>query len=491
MKDTEEQKYALALAKDVDSLKVNAAAGAGKSYLLRRIAKSQNARFLYLTFGRALADEAKRTFPRNADCMTAHGFAFKQLDGARKLSNKLSRRMTGELGSELLGLEGTLADKEDTVDLLVQAIEKFAMSADERISDVHLPDLDLTEAKKERYVSLARDLWALMSSRSNTIPITHDMYLKVFQLRNEDLHAQYDCILADEGQDFSPVMLQIIKQSQCRRVVVGDRHQQIYSFRGSVNALDDFQDSSEAVLSQSFRYGDQVAEFANMVLGFKDNPPNFTIKGSNVIQSTASVGSVLDVPFEECHHTIIGRTNAALFETAMYINSLAPMLMFNFVDGVERYMRPIEQCFLLWLGEHEQIEDYPFKRYKSYSQFEKNVGLKHPGLEWLVRLFSEFGDDVLSMAKAVAACVVKDPRRAAVSFGTAHSTKGREFDNIVLLDDFKTPTQLEKMKQDLVRAGSWTREDQVVHEEEMNMLYVAGTRAKKSLLVPYRIASDL
>ena len=199
----------------------------------------------------------------------------------------------------------------------------------------------------------------------------------------------------------------------------------------------------------------------------------------------------MDIPFEDAHHTIIGRTNAALFETAMYINSMMPSLMFNFVDGVERYLRPIEQCFLLWVGHYDQIEDYPFKRYKSYQQFENNVGRKHPGLEWLCRLFTEFGDDVLTMAKAVEACVVTDPRRAAVSFGTAHSTKGREFENVVLLDDFKTPSQLERIKNDLVKSGNWTSADQVVHEEEINMLYVAGTRAMKSLIVPHRIAEDL
>ena len=265
MRDTEEQKHAVGLAKISNSVKVNAAAGAGKSYLLRQIAKSQNSRFLYLTFNRLLADEAKRTFPRNTECMTAHGFAYRQLDGSRKLNKKLSRKMTGELGGELLGLDGRSGDKEEIVDLLIQTIEKFAISAQDRISEIHLPSLDFSTGQKERYTGLARDLWALMSSRSNTIPITHDMYLKVFQLRNEDLHGQYDCILVDEGQDFSPVMLQIIQQSKCRRVIVGDRHQQIYSFRGSINALDELKNSDEAVLSQSFRYGDQIAEFAKHI----------------------------------------------------------------------------------------------------------------------------------------------------------------------------------------------------------------------------------
>lgn len=491
MKDTAEQSFAIALAKDAACVRVNAAAGAGKSHLLRQIAKSQNSRFLYLTFSRLLADEAKRSFPRNADCMTAHGFAFRQLDGTKKLRTKLSRKMTGELGGELLGLRGDVQEQNDTVDVLIQIIEKFSNSVTERIGLEHVPDLNFSYTQKDRFVRLAQDLWALMSSRENTMPITHDMYLKVFQLRNEDLQSQYDCILVDEAQDFSPVMLQIIKQSHCRRVVVGDRHQQIYSFRGSINALDQFDDSAEAVLSQSFRYGDQIAEFANLVLGFKEQRPNFRIKGSEKVNSVAVVGSALDLPFESCSHTIIGRTNAALFETAMYLNSLMPTLKVNFVDGVDRYMRPIEQCYQLWIGNRDKVVDYPFKRYATYELFSKNAEQKHSGLEWLCRLFSEFGDDVWSMAKSVESSVVSDARRAAVLFGTAHSTKGREFDNVALLDDFKTPSQLEKIRYDLIKGGNWSSQDQVAHEEEINMLYVAGTRAKKMLIVPDKIAGDL
>ncbi|WP_336107867.1 UvrD-helicase domain-containing protein [Thalassospira sp. CH_XMU1420-2] len=387
MKDTEEQKLASKLAAEHHSVRVNAAAGAGKSYLLKRIAKSQHARFLYLTFSRQLAAEAKASFPTNAECMTAHGFAFRRLDGQTKLVNKLNRKMTGELGADLLGLEGGTNEKEQVIATLVAAIEKYAMSADERIQAHHLPEADLTTPVIERYLGYARDLWALMSSRTNSIPITHDMYLKLFQLRQEDLHVQYDCILADEGQDFSPVMLEIIKQSQCKRVIVGDRHQQIYAFRGSVNALDAFPDSADAVLSQSFRYGEQVAEFANIVLGFKRNPPSFTIRGTPSRKSVAVVGNPLDLPFEEGQHALIARTNAALFEAAMYITALMPDLKLSFESGLERFLRPIEQCFHLWSENVDAITDYPFVRYKSSTASTKqtilpdrplSVPRKHP-----------------------------------------------------------------------------------------------------------------
>jgi len=68
----------------------------------------------------------------------------------------------------------------------------------------------------------------------------HDGYLKLYQLSNPVL--QYDCILLDEAQDINPVTGEIIfSQSRAFNfyskktsiILVGDSHQQIYSFRGA------------------------------------------------------------------------------------------------------------------------------------------------------------------------------------------------------------------------------------------------------------------
>ena len=58
------------------------------------------------------------------------------------------------------------------------------------------------------------------------IPITHEFYLKKFQLQNPQL--SYDYILFDEGQDASPVMLDVFLKQKATKVIVGDGHQQIY-----------------------------------------------------------------------------------------------------------------------------------------------------------------------------------------------------------------------------------------------------------------------
>ncbi|MFX4226468.1 MAG: hypothetical protein ACFHHU_00835 [Porticoccaceae bacterium] len=43
------------------------------------------------------------------------GLLSEELDGQAKLAKKLNRKMTGELGADLLGLEGRSDDKEEIV----------------------------------------------------------------------------------------------------------------------------------------------------------------------------------------------------------------------------------------------------------------------------------------------------------------------------------------------------------------------------------------
>lgn len=68
------------------------------------------------------------------------------------------------------------------------------------------------------------------------IEITHDFYLKKFQLEAPML--QYDFILFDEGQDASAAMLDVFLKQKATKVIVGDTNQQIYGWRFAVNSLE-------------------------------------------------------------------------------------------------------------------------------------------------------------------------------------------------------------------------------------------------------------
>ena len=97
------------------------------------------------------------------------------------------------------------------------------------------------------------------------IEITHDFYLKKFQLSNPVLY--YDYILFDEGQDASPAMLDVFLKQQATKVIVGDTHQQIYGWRFAVNSLEQV-DFTTYHLSTSFRFGRACCQPGNGSIEF-------------------------------------------------------------------------------------------------------------------------------------------------------------------------------------------------------------------------------
>ena len=105
------------------------------------------------------------------------------------------------------------------------------------------------------------------------IDIVHDYYLKEYQVSRPEL--DYDIILFDEGQDASPVMLDVFLRQKGTKVIVGDEHQQIYSFRHAVNSLD-MVTFDNLFLTGSFRFRQDIANLAMEILKLKElfgSPP--------------------------------------------------------------------------------------------------------------------------------------------------------------------------------------------------------------------------
>ncbi len=90
--------------------------------------------------------------------------------------------------------------------------------------------------------------------------------------------------MLDEAQDTNEVTLGIFNCLNSKiKIYVGDRHQQIYSFRGSKNALDKISCDKQLYLSQSFRFNETIANYANILLrNFKNEQVD--IKSYKIVQ---------------------------------------------------------------------------------------------------------------------------------------------------------------------------------------------------------------
>ena len=79
----------------------------------------------------------------------------------------------------------------------------------------------------------------------------HDGYLKLWSLASPEL--PYNFILLDEAQDTNDAVLSVLQKERNRVVYIGDRYQQIYSWRGAINAMSKVGDAHFTTLTQSFR----------------------------------------------------------------------------------------------------------------------------------------------------------------------------------------------------------------------------------------------
>jgi len=128
----------------------------------------------------------------------------------------------------------------------------------------------------------ANQLWNRMMSPTNAMPLGHDGYLKVWSLARPRIAA--DFILLDEAQDTSAVVLNVFRSQDAQVVYVGDRHQQIYEWRGAINAMAEISGCEEASLTQLVLFGTKIAAAASSVLAtLGETKP---LRGTPAAQST-------------------------------------------------------------------------------------------------------------------------------------------------------------------------------------------------------------
>lgn len=265
------------------SYRIMAYAGTGKTYILRRLCeRMRNKTILNLSFNKGIAFEGRKTFPSNVECRTFHSVAMAYI----------RERVGGKIKIAEHPTEIKYYFKRRMPELVYQkyaynAVRTFCMSEDDCVGLTHVKSkhnqiLGLDTSKEQMCQIILRDaveMWKHIRKHRATMPLSHDMYLKMFALSNCGL-IQYDVVLVDEAQDMNPCMMQVLKRLKQDIILVGDPFQQIYEFNGAVNALGRF-DFPEKYLTHSFRWGPDLANLANTILGYTKefDPVNNRIKG--------------------------------------------------------------------------------------------------------------------------------------------------------------------------------------------------------------------
>jgi superfamily I DNA/RNA helicase len=283
------------------------------------------------------------------------------------------------------------------------------------------------------------------------------MYVKVWALSNPVLPGKF--ALYDEAQDADPCIAGVVlAQKHMQLIAVGDECQAIYGWRGATDAMKNWPAANRVSLTKSFRFGQAVADQANRFLGRLDAP--LRIQGFEKLNSTVGTVDLLDADAVLC------RTNASVISTALSIHEARK---FAIVGGAEAIRKFAEAAEALQTGRsaawHADLG--AFKRWDDVVDYVNNDA-GGADLRSMVNIIEDFGvQTIFDVAdKAV------DEKRApagTLTLSTAHKAKGREWDRVVIADDF-TP-----------QADPETGETREPGRAELMLMYVAVTRAKQAL----------
>lgn len=475
-------------------LKINAVAGSGKTTTLIEYARARSPEksILYIAFNRSVRLEAQRKFaeaglPR-VDVQTAHSLAYRHI-----IPRYRWKVTTGYRSHELvkiLKIRGVRGEPHSAL-LIATHIAKlatlFCNNTTEKVSQLDylgtVGDSDAAQFAEEHLENIFYGTRLFLGKMNKgEIACTHEFYLKKFQLSHPNL--PHDIILFDEGQDASPVMLDIFLRQKACRIIVGDVHQQIYGWRHAVNALHnvEFQEKS---LTTSFRFDQSIANVAMKVLTWKRllglEVPEISIKG------VGKKGPVRT-------RAALARTNLSLLREAVEQVEIEPHSRIYFEGNLSSYAYAADGASLydvlnLHLDNRDSIRDPVVKSMRSIDDLAEYASKSSDyELQMIIELVLEFKGRLPRLLKRIRTCHVEDEDRRTANriFSTVHRCKGLEYDSVHLTDDFITEEKIVS-----ILSEKKSKSPPPINElnEEVNILYVALTRARSNVEFPASLHS--
>jgi AAA domain/UvrD-like helicase C-terminal domain len=474
MQPTAEQAAARDACMAGENIILEAGAGTGKTSTCKIIAEEftrrGNGRGLYAAFNRVTKDEARERFPRGVHCATSHGLAWKGFGS--KLSHKLPNarpalklsEIAAHFGLEAIQLDpigggqGCWVQPERLAWAAQNAIARFCRSADPRPLTRHVAKDALPEnVNRSQYnaavLAATESLWADLADPDGMLRMPHDVYRKLWALSEPKL--RFDWFMLDEAQDTAPVVAAVLLgQHHMQKIAVGDSSQQLYGWAGAVDAMANWPGARRLYLTQSWRFGEVIAEQANRWLSLL--PTSLRLTGNPAL--TSSLGELTPGTAD----AVLCRTNVGAM--GVVLTALADGLRVALVGGG----REIES--LAWAGKKlmaGQRTTHPeLCVFDTWDEVRRAAAAEEAdgALRMFVSMMERFGaDEVIEAMRTLS-----QERDAQVVVSTGHKAKGREWHRVMVAGDFAPKTEDDD--------GPAT-----VDAETAMLAYVAVTRAQTVL----------
>lgn len=508
---------------------VQAVAGSGKTTTIVEGAKfiPPTQRVCFVAFARKNVQDLKAKLPANIEASTLNSKGNRawlkfigrwkmeiNKDLNYKLINELIDPETGKLSSVIAK---SLQDRHRSIHGIGMELERYTRllggNFGEEVSDISrliglakncgLVPNELIEATGYDYKVLledSRDNWLGMIETYDlainfpdvAIEVARKVLVKSVVMANEEIDYdsqlwlpvihrapfdQYDWVLIDEVQDLNSVQMEIITaimKPDARAVGVGDRFQAIYNFRGSLSSsMDFFKGRFEAVefpLSICYRCAKSIVSHAREVVPHIES---FEGQDDGYLVDVSKYGSSLFTK----NDAVICRNSAPLVSLACKLYKEKYPCKILGEDIQHGLVKLINRCKPKD-GDLDVLNSRLKEMYNKELEKDRRRGsyFRSESMKDKMDSIEVFTDELKGGRRSVDALIEKINRvfgmdrlnkEQMLVLSTCHRIKGAEHPNVYILDSHLMPSRRAKSKESI--------------QAEMNLIYVARTRAKKKL----------
>ena len=412
-----------------DIVQVGSPPGSGKTAtIFGCIENDTKKNFLVLCFNASIREEliekAVNKDIKNAEFYTFHGFAHSFFSRTNHIVNFKNREMADNLDVfEMRKIMKKLEIEYTNIKELIEIKNKISS-----FFCTHLTATEFFQEEIEFYRIILNYL-----KNDEEAPIFHGFYIKFFQLLGYSTD-KFDVTLIDEAQDMSSCYISIVNNLKTKQYkYFGDKYQMIYSFNGAVGM-----DKSTHFLDRSFRLGEENANFCSLLLKklIDRNTPSFI--GVNTEQLIVDKLPQLE------QKTIICRTNKTIIRKLLefskqnkkcYIiggkESLGLNVLEKFLNDFRRGRKTFYKGIIL-----NNLDDIIKLAKTTKDSILKNIS----------NAITEFKLDNNQALSEILRTLVLNKELADCVLTTVHKSKGLEFKNVEIADDFETMDKLLEKK---------------------------------------------
>ena len=471
---------------DGGNLVVEAVAGAGKTSTIVEALKliPPEKKVVFLAFNTSIVQELKTRVPSHVDVMTlnglgwraylahakAQGFSCKDPDTKKTLTiarDCLSTADMARIGTDACKLvskakaSGLLPDgiewavqglMPDTFESWVWLAQRFDVDCEDALSDT---------------INAAQAIYKRSCAVRNVLDFD-DQQLLTFGLGLK--MPKFDWVFVDEAQDLSPLQHRLVERivngrNGSRLVAVGDPHQSIYGFRGadvdSMNKLERDFNCTKLPLHVSYRCAKAIVAEAQQSVSHiqaHQDAPDGTVERNVKVLDDCSV---------KPGDFILCRLSAPVVQAAYSLLRAGIPAVVRGRDIGTGLLKLLDKLKSIDLGQAEaRLGAWEERELAKVKDDEAKQASIQDRAETL-RLFIRMSDSLDDCRSRIEKMFSNDNPEGAVICSTVHKAKGLEADRVFLIDRDKMPHKMAKQP--------W----QV--QQEINLIYVAVTRAKKHL----------